>query len=98
MFEFWKKPRIGEVYTLGGGKQNACSSQEAFKLAEEITGRPMKWRYIEENRIGDHICYYSDLRKMKSHFATWQLTKSLEDIFREIANSWEQRMAHRTTK
>src|SRR5262245_41303756 len=40
-------------------------------MIEEVTGRPMKWRYIEENRVGDHICYYSDLRKIKSHFPAW---------------------------
>jgi CDP-paratose 2-epimerase len=93
MFEFWKKPRIAEVYNLGGGKENACSVLEAFRLVEEITGRPMKWRYLQEHRAGDHICYYSDLRKMKAHFPGWQITKSLRDIFREIANSWEQRIA-----
>jgi CDP-paratose 2-epimerase len=51
----------------------------------------MNWRYIDENRIGDHICYYSDLRKMKSHYPGWDLTKSLDDIFREIAHSWTER-------
>ena len=61
MFEFWKAPRVAEVYNLGGGKGNACSILEAFRMAEEITGRPMSWRYVDENRIGDHICYYSDL-------------------------------------
>jgi CDP-paratose 2-epimerase len=98
MFEFWKRPRVGEVYNLGGGKHNACSIIEAFQMVEDITGRPMKRRYIEENRVGDHICYYSDLRKMKSHFPSWEVTKSLPEIFREIANSWEQRMVQRTAK
>jgi CDP-paratose 2-epimerase len=98
MFEFCKSPRVGEVYNLGGGKQNACSILEAFRMVEEVTGRPMKWRYVEENRIGDHICYYSDLRKMTAHFPAWRLTKSLNDIFNEIANSWERRMAHGTGK
>ena len=93
MFEFWKSPRAGEVYNLGGGKQNACSILEAFRMVEDITGRPMKWRYLEENRIGDHICYYSDLRKMQSHFPAWSIQKSLGDIFREIARSWEERIA-----
>jgi CDP-paratose 2-epimerase len=51
----------------------------------------MNWRYIDENRIGDHICYYSDLRKMKSHYPAWDLNKSLDDIFREIAQSWMER-------
>jgi CDP-paratose 2-epimerase len=53
----------------------------------------MNWRYVDENRIGDHICYYSDLRKMKSHFPAWDLTKSLDAIFQEIAESWIARLA-----
>ncbi len=93
MFEFWKSPRVAEVYNLGGGKGNACSILEAFRMAEDATGRPMRWRYIEENRIGDHICYYSDLRKMKSHYSAWGITLRLPDIFRQIAESWTTRLA-----
>jgi CDP-paratose 2-epimerase len=74
MFEFWKAPRAAEVYNLGGGKQNACSILEAFEMSERITARPMQWRYLEENRIGDHICYYSDLRKMKAHYPAWDIS------------------------
>jgi CDP-paratose 2-epimerase len=92
IFEFWKSPRSGDVYNLGGGKENACSILEAFEMAEEVTGHRMKWRYVEENRIGDHICYYSDLRKMKSHFPAWGITRSLRDIFSEIAQSWDRRL------
>jgi CDP-paratose 2-epimerase len=92
MFEFWKAPRVAEVYNLGGGKDNSCSILEAFGMAEEVSGRPMRWRYLEENRIGDHICYYSDLRKMKSHYPGWDITKSLPDIFQEIAGSWKARL------
>lgn len=93
MFEFWKAPRAGEVYNLGGGKENACSILEAFRMAEDVTGRPMQWRYVEENRIGDHICYYSDLRKMKAHYPAWSITKPLNAIFEEIAASWMARKA-----
>jgi CDP-paratose 2-epimerase len=91
-YEFWKAPRVAEVYNLGGGKDNACSVLEAFRLAEEATGTPMRWRYVDENRIGDHICYYSDLRKIKAHYPAWDLSKSLPDIFGEIAASWLQRL------
>jgi CDP-paratose 2-epimerase len=93
MFEFWKAPRVAEVYNLGGGKDNACSILEAFQMAEQTTGRPMTWRYVDENRIGDHICYYSDLRKMKAHYPAWDLSKSLPRIFEEIAASWMDRRA-----
>src|SRR5690606_24206593 len=86
--EFIKSPRVAEVYNLGGGKENTCSILEAFQLIEDISGKPMKYRYDETNRIGDHICYYSDLRKMKAHFPNWDITRSLEEIFQEIYESW----------
>jgi CDP-paratose 2-epimerase len=92
MFEFWKSPRVAEVYNLGGGKGNACSILEAFRMAEEITSHPMTWRYVDENRVGDHICYYSDLTKMRAHYAAWDITKTLDDIFDEIAASWMERL------
>jgi CDP-paratose 2-epimerase len=97
MLEFWKAPRVAEVYNLGGGKGNACSILEAFRKAGDITGRPMQWRYVEENRIGDHICYYSDLRKMKAHYPAWDLTKPLDAIFQEIAASWMRRLRDKAT-
>ena len=93
MFEFWGAPRVAEVYNLGGGKRNACSILEAFQKAERRTGRPMNWRYVDENRNGDHICYYSDLTKMKADYPAWDITKNLDHIFDEIAASWMERLA-----
>ncbi len=93
MFEFAEAPRIAEVYNLGGGKENSCSILEAFGMAEAITGNPMKWRYVEQNRIGDHICYYSDLRKMKAHYPAWGITRDLASTFEEIARAHEERLA-----
>jgi CDP-paratose 2-epimerase len=95
MFEFAKAPRVAEVYNLGGGKENSCSILEAFQIAEQITGQPMKWRYVDENRIGDHICYYSDLRKMKAHYPGWGITKNLQTTFEEIAASHQERLAQK---
>jgi CDP-paratose 2-epimerase len=92
MFEFWKSPRVAEVYNLGGGKQNSCSIVEAFKMAEETTGQPMKWRYMDEHRVGDHICYYSDLRKIRAHYPAWNVTIPLGAIFSEIAGAWRERI------
>ncbi|MDR2145854.1 MAG: NAD-dependent epimerase/dehydratase family protein [Tannerella sp.] len=87
--EFIKAPRIAEVYNIGGGKNNTCSILEAFEIISRISGIPMKWKYQEENRIGDHICYYSDLSKMRSHYPDWDITKSLEDTFNEIFQAWK---------
>jgi CDP-paratose 2-epimerase len=93
MLEFARAPRSGEVYNLGGGKGNSCSILEAFAKIEAITGKPMRWRYLDENRSGDHICYYSDLRKMRAHYPAWDLRKSLDAIFAEITESWTARLA-----
>jgi CDP-paratose 2-epimerase len=93
MHEFFKNPRAGEVYNLGGGKANSCSVLEAFALAEQATGKKMRWHYEEENRIGDHICYYSDLRKLRQHYPDWQLRRPLETIVEEIARSWVDRLS-----
>jgi CDP-paratose 2-epimerase len=92
MWEFAQNPRCGEVYNLGGGKSNSCSILEAFKLAEKLSGKAMEFSYSDKNREGDHICYYSDLRKMKAHYPAWDITKSLEDIFSEIVESWHKRL------
>ena len=88
---FIESPRCGEVYNIGGGKANSCSIVEAFSLAEEVTGKPQVSTYVEENRIGDHICYYSDLAKMKEHYPQWDITASLQQIIAEIAEGWSTR-------
>jgi CDP-paratose 2-epimerase len=88
---FIKAPRIAEVYNLGGGKNNTCSIIEAFKIVESFTGKEMVYEYSDKNREGDHICYYSDLRKMKSHYPGWDITKSLNDTIKEIVENWKKR-------
>jgi CDP-paratose 2-epimerase len=93
MHAFSQAPRVAEVYNLGGGKANSCSILEAFRMAEEASGKRMCWRYLDENRVGDHICYYSDLRKMQSHYPGWKIVKTLPAIFEEIASSWRQRLS-----
>lgn len=90
--EFFQRPRAGEVYNLGGGKSNSCSVLEAFRMVEEFTGRPQRWSYVDQNRAGNHICYYSDLRKMKSHYPAWDITRPLNNIFQEIVESWSRRL------
>ena len=81
---FIANPRIAEVYNIGGGKDNSCSIFEAFNLAEQISGIKMIYEYVDENRIGDHICYYSDLSKMKEHYPEFGITKNLNYIIENI--------------
>lgn len=92
MHQFAQAPRVAEVYNLGGGKGNSCSILEAFQIAETFSGKAQKFTYLDENRIGDHICYYSDLRKMKAHYPKWELTKSLQTTVGEIVESWRRRL------
>jgi CDP-paratose 2-epimerase len=82
--EFLRAPRVAEVYNLGGGKANSCSILEAFGLVESLTGLTMKYRYVDQAREGDHICYYSDLRKLQEHYPAWGITKSLQQTIAEI--------------
>lgn len=90
---FRRDPQPGEVYNLGGGRENSVSILEAFDLIETLTGQQVNWEYVDQNRIGDHICYISDLRKLKSHFPKWQITRSLTDIFQEIVIAEQSRYA-----
>ncbi len=85
--------RLSLVYNIGGGKENSCSIVEAFALTEAVTGKRQLYSYREGNRIGDHICYYSDLRKMKAHFPKWGVAKSLEVTIAEIVKGWAGRLA-----
>lgn len=90
---FIAAPRVAEVYNIGGGKANSVSILEAFAISQEISGREMKHEYVEQNRIGDHICYYSDLEKMKRHYPGWDITRSVKDTITEIHASWLKRAA-----
>ena len=81
---FAESPREGEVYNIGGGRTNSCSILEAFDLIASLSGKPMMFEYVDENRIGDHICYISDLSKLRSHYPGWDISRNLNDIFEEI--------------
>jgi CDP-paratose 2-epimerase len=95
IFDFFQNPRCGEVYNLGGGKANSCSILEAFCIVQGITGKTQRYTYVEENRKGDHICYYSDLRKIQRHFPSWSPKKSVTTIIQEISAAWTRRLATR---
>ena len=89
---FIAAPRSGEVYNLGGGQTNSVSILEAFTLISEISGQAMNYEYVDQNRSGDHICYISDLTKLKSHYPGWKITKSLRTTFEEIHQAWHSRI------
>lgn len=92
IFQFFKAPRSAAVYNLGGGKENSCSLLEAFEMVAAVTGKQQRYQYHEQNRRGDHICYYSNLDKIRADYPEWHLTKDLPTIFREIAAAWVERL------
>ncbi len=85
--EFAANPRAGEVYNLGGGRENSVSMLEAIAKIEKLSGHKLNWRYVEQARRGDHICYISNLAKFQSHYPNWKLTRKLDDILEEIVAS-----------
>lgn len=82
--EFRRAPRSGEVYNIGGGRDSNCSMLEAIELCQEITGQPLGWTYSEQNRIGDHIWWISNLSKFKSHYPQWTIHRDIKSILTEI--------------
>jgi len=84
---FARNPRPGEVYNLGGGRGNSASVLECIRLVEAISGRKLQWQYVEQNRIGDHICYISDTRKFQRDYPEWRITRDLAAIVTEMVEA-----------
>jgi CDP-paratose 2-epimerase len=87
LWHFVQNPKPGEVYNLGGGRDNSASLLECFQKVEQLLGKKMNITYQEQHRIGDHICYYSDLTKLRSHFPEWSITYSLDQIIQEMVEA-----------
>lgn len=90
-YHFYQNPRIGEVYNIGGSRHSNCSMLEAIGYCEEISGKKLDWSYCEENRIGDHIWWISDVSKFKKHYPDWNLTYNVPEILQEIWAENKQR-------
>lgn len=90
-YHFYQNPRQGEVYNAGGSRHSHCSMKEAIALCEAITGKKMNYSYVENNRIGDHIWYISDVSKFKSHYPDWTYKYDLNDILSQIFQQQTQR-------
>jgi len=86
-WQFCQAPRSGEVYNMGGSRHSHCSMLEAIRLCEEISGKKMQWSYLEDNRIGDHIWYVSDVRKFQGHYPNWKYKYDLRALLKEIYNA-----------
>jgi CDP-paratose 2-epimerase len=91
-WHFYQKPRTGEVYNAGGGRHSNCSMLEAIDMCEKLTGKKMNYSYTEDNRIGDHIWWISDLTKFESHYPEWKYKFGIMDIMEQIHDSMAERV------
>lgn len=82
---FYENPRVAAVYNLGGGRANSTSMLEAIGRFEDLIGKKLNYEYVDESRCGDHICYISNLTRIKTDYPGWRITRSLDDICRELA-------------
>ncbi|HYO50503.1 MAG TPA: NAD-dependent epimerase/dehydratase family protein [Chloroflexia bacterium] len=87
MEAFASDPRPGEVYNLGGGRENSVSILEAIAMVEDLTGRPFNYRYSPQARLGDHICYISDLRKLRAHYPQWDISIGLREMMEQMVEA-----------
>lgn len=83
-WHFYQKPRVGEVYNMGGGRHSNCSMLEAINMCEEITKNKMNYVYSDVNRVGDHVWWISDVTKFKDHYPAWNYKYDIKDILVEI--------------
>ena len=90
-WHFYQDPKPGEVYNAGGGRFSNCSMKEAIFMCEDITGNKMNYSYSENNRIGDHIWYISDLSKFKAHYPSWTWQFGMEDILGQMYQNMSKR-------
>jgi CDP-paratose 2-epimerase len=81
---FIENPKKGEVYNLGGGYDNSASILEVISMIEDISGKRLDYSMSNSHRAGDHICYYTNLSKIKNHFPNWKITRTLRDIISEM--------------
>lgn len=91
-WHFYQNPRQGEAYNAGGGRHSNCSMKEAIAMCESITGKPMNYSYTDDNRIGDHIWWISDVTKFKQHYPAWDWKYNLNDILVQIHDSMSARV------
>lgn len=83
-WHFYQNPRYGECYNIGGSRFSNISMQEAITTCEKVSGKKLAYRYIEDNRKGDHLWWISDISKFKKHYPEWNLTYDINKIIEEI--------------
>jgi CDP-paratose 2-epimerase len=86
-YHFYKKPRSGEVYNIGGARNSNISMLEAIEKIEKLLGKKANYELSEENRVGDHIWYVSDVSKFKKHYPQWDFEYDIDAILKEMCEA-----------
>jgi len=92
LYHFYLNPGVSKVYNIGGGRHSNCSMLEAIQVCEEITGNKLDWTYSDENRIGDHIWWISDVSRFQKDYPDWEYKYDIQKIFQEIHNGLTERV------
>ena len=98
LYAFYRAPRIGAVYNIGGGRVSNCSMLEAIDACERRAGKRLEWSYSEDHRVGDHVWWISDTRRFQADYPSWQLTYSLADIFDALYEGVRARLRDQPTE
>ena len=91
-WHFFQNPRVGEIYNIGGGRYANCSMLEAISMAELLTGKEFNRTYSEDNRVGDHIWWISDVSRFENHYPDWAITHGIEDIMQTVIEGQSERL------
>jgi len=91
-WHFYEKPRVAEIYNIGGGRNANCSMLEAIAMAEKITGKKFNWTYSDTHRMGDHMWWVSDITRFESHYPEWRIKHGIEEIMRAVIEGQSERL------
>ncbi len=88
---FFQKPRVGEVYNIGGSRHSNCSILEVIQMVQDLTGKEFQYEVSDSSRVGDHLWWISDVRKFQSHYPEWSFKYGVRGIIKEIVEALQER-------
>ena len=97
-WEFYKDPKAGAVYNIGGSRHSNCSVIEAIKIAEKFAGKKLSYSLSDQNREGDHIWWVSDVSKFQADFPEWKYEHDLQSIIKEIVEATQEKYESESKK
>lgn len=81
---YFKNPKRGEVFNLGGGRENSASILELIEKVNKVSSKKPKITYQNKARSGDHKWWITDYSKFKKMYPSWSVGYSVDDIILDI--------------